>query len=262
MKILVCIKQVPGTMSVDVDPVTGALKRDGVESKMNPYDLYAVEAALRIAADYSGTVHALTMGPNQACAVLEEAMYMGATSGTIVSDRAFAGADVLATAYTLAQAIKKIGSIDLIICGKQTTDGDTAQVGAELSEFLGLPYMSNVLEIKNIVDGRIHVVSDQEQFKIESEITLPCVLSMDSEINTPRLPSYRMKKVLQPVNIKLLTLSDLDDTNPKNYGMNGSPTQVEQIFTPINDMPHLVLQDSAENNALMLLKLLKEQKLL
>ena len=136
MKILVCIKQVPGTSNVEVDPVTGVLKRDGIETKMNPYDLYALELALSLRQQKGGQVHVISMGPLQAKSVLAEAIYMGADAGYLVSDRQFAGADVLATSYTISQGIKKAGDYDLIICGKQTTDGDTAQVGPEIAEFL------------------------------------------------------------------------------------------------------------------------------
>ena len=129
MKILVCIKQVPGTNKVEVDEQTGALKRDGVDSKLNPYDLYAIETALRIREKTGGSVTALTMGPLQAEAVIREAYMMGVDEGFLISDKKFAGADVLATSYTLFMGIKTIGEFDIVVCGKQTTDGDTGQVG-------------------------------------------------------------------------------------------------------------------------------------
>ena len=130
MKITVCIKQVPGTAQVEIDPATGVLKRDGVESKMNPYDLYALETALRFKQSHGAEITAVTMGPPQAESVIREAFMMGVDHGAIFSDRRFGGSDVLATAYTLAQGIRAAGGADLVICGKQTTDGDTAQVGA------------------------------------------------------------------------------------------------------------------------------------
>ena len=139
MKILVCVKQVPGSNNVEVDPVTGVLKRSGIPSKINPYDLYAIETALSLAERFGGTVESLTMGPPQAKSVIQETVCMGVQKGTVLTDRKFAGADVLATAYTISQGIRKCGEYDLIICGKQTTDGDTAQVGAEVAEYLGLP---------------------------------------------------------------------------------------------------------------------------
>lgn len=133
MEIIVCIKQVPGTSKVEVDPVTGVLKRDGVDSKMNPYDLYALETAFQIKEQKGGTIKVISMGPPQATEIIKEAYMMGADEGALITDRKFAGADVLATSYTISQGIKKLGSFDLILCGKQTTDGDTAQVGPELA---------------------------------------------------------------------------------------------------------------------------------
>ena len=136
MKLAVCIKQVPGTTQVEVDPVTGTLKRDGVESKLKPYALYALATALRLKEQLAAEITALTMGPPQAEEILREAYMMGVDDAVLVSDRKFAGADVLATSYAISQALRAAGPFDLIICGRQTTDGDTAQVGAELAEFL------------------------------------------------------------------------------------------------------------------------------
>ena len=152
MEILTCIKQVPGTTSVEVDETTGVLKRDGVDSKMNPYDLYALETALRIKEDKKANLKVLSMGPPQAKKVIEESFMMGADEGALISDRRFGGADVLATSYTISQGIKKMGKVDLIICGKQTTDGDTAQVGPEVAEFLDIPHVTNVTKLIEVKD--------------------------------------------------------------------------------------------------------------
>lgn len=157
MNILVCIKQVPGSNKVEVDPVTGVLKRDGVESKMNPYDLYALETALRLVETYGGTVKVISMGPPQAGQIIREAFAMGAEEGILLSDRKFAGADVLATSYTLSQGVREAGEFDLILCGKQTTDGDTAQVGPEMAEYLKIPSVSNVKRIVSVDDDAITV---------------------------------------------------------------------------------------------------------
>ena len=151
MEILVCIKQVPGTTQVEIDPKTGTLKRDGVESTMNPFDLYALETALRLKAKHGGTVTVLTMGPPQAEAVIREAFMMGADKGAVLSDRRFGGADVLATAYTLSQGARKAGRFDLVVCGRQTTDGDTAQVGPELAERLSIPHVANVRAVTDFI---------------------------------------------------------------------------------------------------------------
>ena len=150
MKILVCIKQVPESNKVEVDPVTGVLKRDGAASKMNPYDLYALETAFRIREEVGGRVHVISMGPPQAQQVIREAFAMGADGGTLLSDRKFGGADVLATSYTLAQGIKSCGDFDLILCGRQAIDGDTAQVGPQVAEKLGLTQVTYAEEILNV----------------------------------------------------------------------------------------------------------------
>ncbi len=232
MNILVCIKQVPGSSNVEVDPVTGVLKRDGASSKMNPYDLYGIETAMTLAERYSATVRTITMGPPQARAVIEESICMGAESGIVLSDRKFAGADVLATAYTISEGIKKAGDYDLIICGKQTTDGDTAQVGAEVAEYLGIPNVSCVLSVDEIRDGRAYVTVALDNTVVKQSILMPCLISVDGDINTPRLPSYKLKQTLTDDMVKFISFVDLDDNDPNHYGLNGSATQVERIFPP------------------------------
>ena len=190
MNILVCIKQVPDSNKVEVDKVTGVLKRNGVESKMNPYDLYAIETALRIKEEVGGSVHVLTMGPGQAQSVIREAFAMGVDNGVLISDRKFGGADVLATSYTISQGIEKLGAFDLIICGKQTTDGDTAQVGPEVSEWLNIPCLSNVSRLVELLDDGIVVEMDMISDIEIAKIMYPCLITVDKDIFMPRLPSY------------------------------------------------------------------------
>ena len=182
MEILVCIKQVPGTTQVEVDPVTGVLKRDGVDSKMNPYDLFALETALRIKKEKGDTVKTITMGPPQASKVIRESFSMGVDYGAIISDRKFGGADVLATSYTISQGIKKISNPDLIICGKQTTDGDTAQVGSEVAEFLNIPHVTNVTKVIDVKEKSIVVEIDLPTSLEVCEITYPCLLTVEKDI--------------------------------------------------------------------------------
>ncbi|MDV3428197.1 MAG: electron transfer flavoprotein subunit beta/FixA family protein, partial [Bacillota bacterium] len=193
MDILVCIKQVPGTSKVEVDPVTGVLKRDGIDSKMNPYDLFALETAFRIRAEKGGTIKVISMGPPQAADVIKEAYMMGADEGTLLSDRKFAGADVLATSYTISQGIRKMGHVDLILCGKQTTDGDTAQVGPEMAEYLGMPHIANVLSIEEVKDKSIVVKMDMPNTVEIADVKFPCLLTVEKDIYQPRLPSYKKK---------------------------------------------------------------------
>jgi len=232
LRIIVCIKQVPGTTQVEIDEETGNLKRAGIESKMNMYDLFSIETALSLTDKFGGETRVLTMGPPQAEAVLREAVYMGADSGTLVSDFRFAGSDVLATAYTLSQAVAHMGEYDLILCGKQTTDGDTAQVGSELAEFLDIPHASGVMALEPDDKGSVAVCLNSDGFIVRLHMPTPCLLCMDGDINTPRLPSYKRKRDLPEGYLSTLTLDDLSDKDESHYGIKGSPTQVEAIFPP------------------------------
>ncbi|MBR4123168.1 MAG: electron transfer flavoprotein subunit beta/FixA family protein [Clostridia bacterium] len=261
MNILVCIKQVPGSTKVEVDPVTGVLKRDGVQSKMNPYDLYALETALNLTEKYGGSVEVITMGPPQAKAVITEAICMGVKCGTVLSDRRFAGADVLATAYTLSQGIKKTGDFDLIICGKQTTDGDTAQVGAEVAEFLNLPNVANVVSVNDVTKDKIFISISQDDCVVEAAVKFPCLISVDGDINTPRLPSYKVRKNVTDDMIKFLSLDDFGDQNVKNYGLSGSATQVERIFPPEKNTEKCTIEGNSEQQAEQLYDLIRRIKL-
>ena len=232
MEILVCIKQVPGTSNVEVDPITGVLKRDGIDSKMNPYDLYALETALKMKEEHGGLIKVVSMGPPQAKDVIREAYMMGADEGVLLSDRKFAGSDVLATSYTMSQGIKKMGNYDLILCGKQTTDGDTAQVGPEIAEYLGIPHIANVLKIIKIKEKSIIVEMDMPNTIEVVEVKFPCLLTVEKDIYQPRLPSYRKKLATKDREIELIALKDFEDKDEMKYGLNGSATQVERIFPP------------------------------
>ncbi len=262
MKITVCIKQVPGTSQVEIDPKTGVLKRDGVESKMNPFDLYAIETALRLKQQYGGTVTVVSMGPPQAQAVIREAFMMGADRGFLLSDRRFGGADVLATSYTLSQGVRAAGPFDLIICGKQTTDGDTAQVGAELAESLGIPHVTNVCRIHDADEASLTVTQDMPLHLLKAKLTLPCLITVEKGIFEPRLPSYRLLKATEGREIQWISLKDLDDSDPKHYGLNGSPTQVKRIFPPEAHVEHIALDGDDIEKAARLADLLEERKFL
>jgi len=262
MKILVCVKQVPGSNNVEVDPVSGVLKRSGIPSKINPYDLYAIETALSLAERFGGSVETLTMGPPQAKAVIEETVCMGASRGTVLTDRKFAGADVLATAYTMSQGIRKCGEYDLILCGKQTTDGDTAQVGAEVAEYLGLPNVSNVLSVDDCADGTLLLTAALDNKIVTMSAKLPCLISVDGDINTPRLPSYKIRKTLTKDAVSVLTLADCDDQDPDHYGLTGSATQVERIFPPEKISGKQTLEGNAAAQSQALFDLLHQKKML
>ena len=237
MNIFVCIKQVPSTNKVQVDEKTGVLKRDGIASKMNPYDLYALETALRLKAEHGGTVTVGTMGPPQAQAVVKEAYMMGADEGYVFSDRRLGGADVLATSYTLSQAIQSVGDFDLILCGKQTTDGDTAQVGPAIAEHLGIPHAAWVSKLTLSGDG---VDAEQQlQDVIETvHMPFPCLVTVEQDIHVPRLPSLKGAREIGDKPVHIQGLDTFLDTDPNHYGLTGSPTQVERIFPPANDTEH------------------------
>ena len=263
MKIIVCIKQVPGTAQVQIDEKTGVLKRDGVPAKMNPFDLFAIESAMRLKEKYGGQVAALTMGPPQAEKVLREAFMMGADEAYLLSDRKFGGADVLATSYTISQGIRKIGDFDLIICGKQTTDGDTAQVGAELAEFLGIPHLTGVTALLGLnSNNQLEVESEIPLHVVDVRIQLPCLLTVEKGIFEPRLPSYRRKMATADRKITCFSLADLQDSNDKHYGLNGSPTQVQRIFPPEAQTEKEIWKGSSGDSADRLYALLKEKRFL
>ena len=262
MNILVCIKQVPGTSQVEIDSATGTLKRDGVAAKMNPFDLYALETALRIKEETGATVTVLTMGPPQCEKVVREAFMMGVDNGIILSDRAFGGADVLTTSYTLAQGVKRAGKVDLVICGKQTTDGDTAQVGAELAEWLKIPHVANVKKLGAITEKAITLTVDLPDNEITERIPFPCLMTVEKGIFEPRLPSYRRKLATADREITWLKLGDLEDTDPKHYGLNGSPTQVKRIFPPESHVERVSLEGTPAEQAAKLAELLAEKKFL
>lgn len=235
MKIFVCIKQVPSTNQVQVDEKTGVLKRDGVSSKLNPYDLFALETALRLREAQGGTVTVGTMGPPQAQAIIREAYNMGADDGYVFSDRRLGGADVLATSYTLSQAIRASGDYDLILCGKQTTDGDTAQVGPAIAEHMGIPHAAWVSKIS--VDAQGVTVEQQLQNTVETVwMPFPCLVTVEQDIYTPRLPSLKRAKETADRRVTILSLDDFIDRDPEHYGLSGSATQVERIFPPENDV--------------------------
>lgn len=260
MEIIVCIKQVPGTSEVEVDPETGVLKRDGIESKMNPYDLYAVEASLRLKEQRGGSVQALSMGPPQAEAVLREAYMMGVDEAVLLSDRRFAGSDVLATAYTLSQGIRAVGIPDLIICGEQTTDGDTAQVGPELAEFLSIPHVTNVRSISAISEGAVTVEMEMP-FAVETvEVAFPCLIAVEKGIYQPRLPSWVRKQATADRPVTVLGLEDLEDRSEARYGLTGSPTQVKRIFPPEVHDDHELIEAPGDELAALLYERLISQK--
>ena len=231
MRFIVCIKQVPNTADVKIDPETNTLIREGVESVLNPFDYYAIEEALRLREQLGGKVTGLCMGPPQAEAVLREAISMGVDDGILLSDRAFAGSDTWVTSYTLAAALKKIGDFDIILFGKQAADGDTAQVGPGIAAHLDLPQITYVRKIEEIDEKRIVAERLMETGYEVVEAPLPCVLTVVKEINEYRLPSLKGKMAAKKAEIPVWGAADIE-ADPDKLGLNGSPTKVIKIFTP------------------------------
>jgi electron transfer flavoprotein beta subunit len=234
VKIAVCIKQVPDTTDVKIDPKTNTLVREGVASITNPFDEYAVEEALLIREKHGGEVHVISMGPPQAVEVLRNALAVGADNVYLVSDRAFAGADTLATAYTVATTIKKVvGDVDLVICGKQAIDGDTAQVGPGIATRLGIPQLTYVSKVKEIDPANKRMVVERmlEYGKEIIETSLPALITVVKGINEPRLPSLLGIKKAGKAQIPTLTAKDID-ADENRIGLKGSPTWVTKVFSP------------------------------
>ena len=231
MNIIVCIKQVPETQEVRLDPVTHTLKREGVKAIINPFDLYALEEGLRVKDSQGGRVTVLTMGPPQAEEALREALGYGADGAVLLSDQKFAGADTWATALTLARAIGKMGGADLIFTGKQAIDGDTAQVGPMLAAILEIPYASWARKLSFLEDGALRVERLLDHGYDAVEVKLPALITVVKEINEPRLPSFKAKLKARKEAIPVWGLADLD-LRPDQVGLAGSFTQVVQVFPP------------------------------
>ncbi len=259
LNMCVCIKQVPGTSEVDVDE-NGSLIRDNVDSKMNPFDLFAIETALRIKERLgSGFIRVVSMGPPQAEEVIREAYTMGADAGALLTDRRFAGSDVLATSYTLSQGIKKY-PFDLIICGKQTTDGDTAQVGSEMAEFLGIPHVTNVRTVRELKEKSIVVETDLPDVIQVVEIAFPCLITVEKDIHQPRLPSFKRKLDTKGRAVDKITLNDFEDKETIHYGLKGSATKVQRVFPPTSNTSRETWRGAPGELASRLHVMLKEKK--
>ncbi|MFX1323411.1 MAG: electron transfer flavoprotein subunit beta/FixA family protein [Promethearchaeota archaeon] len=268
MKIFVCIKQVPGIAEVRIDPSSNTLIREGIPSIMNPFDKNAVELALAIKEKHGAEIIALSMGPPQAEEVLREALAMGADKAFLLTDKTFAGADTLATSYTLSLAIKKLlkGSSEkrnyLIILGAQAIDGDTGQVGPELAEELDIPQITYVQKFE-LKEGKISV---ERVFRAEEvviiETDIPALITVLKEINTPRHPS--LSGVVDAHRNKEVIHMNADDLKPdkRKIGLSGSMTEVWKIFIPERKGEHIILRGSSEEVVKQLIDNLKNDKIL
>jgi electron transfer flavoprotein beta subunit len=234
MNIVVPVKQVPESGNVKMDPATGTVIRAGVETVVNPLDLYAIEAALRVREEYGGTITVLSMGPPSAVKVVKEAVAMGCDAGVLVSDRKLGGADTWATSYALSRAVAKIGAFDLIVTGERATDGDTAQVGPGIAAWLDIPALSYVSKIAAIDTARRRLRAErlvEEGYQTVST-PLPCLLTVVKEIARPRLPTLKGKIRSMEIPIPSWTADDLG-LAPEYTGLKGSPTKVVKIETPV-----------------------------
>jgi electron transfer flavoprotein beta subunit len=261
MNIIVCVKQVPDTLEVSVDKQTNTLIREGVESVINPFDLYAVEEAMRLREQHGGTVTVLSMGPSQVVDTLRDALSMGVEKGILLCDVGFAGADTLATSYTLATAIKKIGIFDLIICGRQAVDGDTAHVGPSLAEKLGIPHVSCVIKIHEVTD-KYMVTGRMTEDGIEKvKLSLPGLITVSKGINEPRQPSLRGKITAARRDIEVWTAADIAADSNK-IGLKGSPTQVINMTTPEHHRAGQILEGPVQQQVADLVSTFSRAKIL
>ena len=261
MHIVVCIKQVPDSAQIRVHPVTNTIMRQGVPAIVNPYDLFALEEALRLKDQYGGRVTVLTMGPPMAEAALRKAISYGADDAVLVTDRVFAGSDTLATSYTLSMAVKKINDFYLVICGRQTLDGDTGQVGPELAEMLGLPFIAYVSKVIDAGNGVLRVQRMVDEGHEEIETVLPAVITVTKEINVPRLPSLRGLMKSKSAQVPVWTAADIS-ADGQSVGRNGSATVVVKTFNPERVRTGQVLKGTVEEQVESLINKLREGKVI
>ena len=265
MNVLVCIKQVPDTTNVKINKKTGTIVREGVPSVINPSDKHAIEEALSLREKLGGKVIVVTMGPPQSREALHEAIAMGIDKGFLLTDRKFAGADTLATSYTLAQAIRKLeeneSKFDLILCGSKSIDGDTAQTPIELAETLNIPQITYVTNLA-IRDHTIRAIRDVDDGYEIIESEMPVLITILKEINTPRYPSIRgIVQSFQKENITEWSSADID-VDERKIGLSGSATQVKKVFTPESKKEGTILQGDRKEIVAKIIKQLKKKNLI
>lgn len=263
MNIIVCIKQVPDTNEVRINQETGTLIRDGVPSIINPDDKNAIEGALALKDLHGGHITVLCMGPAQAKDSLKEALAMGADEAILLSDRAFAGSDTWATSTILASAIEAIGNYDLVFCGRQAIDGDTAQVGPETAEFLNIPQVTYAKEIKQLDDKTLEITRYTEYGDYVIRAKMPLMITAIKELNTPRLPHVRgIFQAFDTDSVKVWSIDDID-IDPTQIGLKGSPTNVFRSFVPVKEKNSLMIEgNSGREKASSLISKLSALKLI
>ena len=261
MKLLVCVKQVPASNETRLDPVTHTILREGAESILNPFDAFAVEEAVRLKARYGGDVTALSMGIPAAEGMLRRVVAVGADRAVLLTDRAFAGSDTLATAHTLAAAVRKLGLPDLILCGRMATDGDTAQVGPMLAERLGIPHVSDVAEVETVSDGAVTVRRLTDDGYIRVRTPLPALITVLKEINVPRLPSISGILRGEAAEVERWGLDDVG-LSREETGLKGSATKVVRSARPDLTRRAEVIEGAPARQAQILIERLTQAKLI
>lgn len=260
LKIVVCIKQVPDPdffSQITIDPATKTIIRKGIPAVVNQLDKNALEEALKIREAFGGKVVVISMGPSEAKEALREALAMGADDALLLSDKAFAGADSLATSYTLAAGIKKLGDFDLVLCGNQTVDGCTSQVGPQLAEFLGIPHVTSVRRIDFIDKNTLKAEEAIEHGYIIVEAKLPVLLTLVKGINKPRHPTVQGILGVAEREIRVLGRKDIDVEADK-IGLIGSPTKVTDCFSPELKRMNIILKGRPEEVSEELVKRLRK----
>ena len=253
VRIAVCVKQVPARSEGMMDPATGTIRREGLATVINFCDLPAIETALHVKQAVTAEVDVFTMGPMKAAAVVREALSMGADRGYLLSDHRLSGADVYATAYALIQGMRTVGVYDLLVCGKQTTDGGTSQVGGTIAQMLGVPHIGRVTRLVEADELGVTIVQELERELLTLHVGFPCVVSVEPSIFTPRLPSLTSKLAADKRQVTVLSLEDLGDADPSHYGVKGSPTKVEKVYPAALTPRHDLLDMDAEAAADLIL---------
>jgi len=248
MNILVCVKQVPDTAEIHMDPVTNTLVRAGVPSIVNPFDKNALEAAVQLREKHGGSVTVVTMGPPQAVQALRECYALGADRMVLLTDRRFGGADTYATSYVLSQAAKALGPFELILCGRQAIDGDTAQVGPMIAEHLGLPQMTCVCDISMEADT-VRVRQERDNDIVVLSASMPAVITVTKSINVPRLPNVMRRLKANHMEPETLTAENLPGLDFDSIGLNGSPTKVRKTFVPVHEKENMIIDGSVPPTA-------------
>ncbi|MGI6706690.1 MAG: electron transfer flavoprotein subunit beta/FixA family protein [Clostridia bacterium] len=262
MKIVVCIKQVPASNDAKIDPETKRIIREGQKAVLNPFDLYAVEEAIQLRNKYGGEVIALSMGPPKAKTSLKEAVSMGVDKAVLLSDRGFGGSDTWATSYALAKAIQKIGDVDLVICGKQAVDGDTAQVGPGIAAHLDWPQATYVMAVEKVTSAAITAKRMHEDGYDICEMELPAVMTVVKDINVPRVPTLRGRLAAEKMDIPVWKPQDID-ADPDKIGLDGSPTRVVKTQPPAPRQTSTIrIEGSAQEAAGALIRELRLRSIL